>query len=69
MKTWGWISAVLGVLSFIGALYGGSSPIGGLFFFVLGCYLIHRAKQNKQEQRQKDEWNNNGMNNGKGQNS
>ena len=56
MKTAGWIFLVIGILAFIGACIGGTSLIGGLFWGVLGAYLIYRAKQKAQEKKDKDDW-------------
>lgn len=66
MKVFGWILIVLAAFNFIvfiGALSIGraedaSTQISAaLMFGVLGAYLVHRAKQKKQEQIDRDEWN------------
>lgn len=56
MKTGGWILLVLGILSTLWAIIGGIPPIGGLFFAILGAYLISRANKKEKEQRDKDKW-------------
>lgn len=59
MKTWGWVLLIFGSLSFLGAIIvGKASPMGGMFFAALGAYLIHRAKQKKEEDKKKKEWEN-----------
>lgn len=58
MKTWGWVLSVFGALSLLGAMIGGSSPIGPLFWLGLGIYLIHRGKQKERDKKDMDEWNN-----------
>ncbi len=48
---------IFGSLSFLGAIIvGKASPMGGMFFAALGAYLIHRAKQKKEEDKKKKEW-------------
>lgn len=44
MKTWGWILAVMGTLSFIGCIYKGNSVLGPTVFIALGIYLIEKAR-------------------------
>lgn len=56
MKVWGYVLLILGALSFIGALMGGSSPVGGLFWTVLGVYLLSRAKKKEEEKKDKENW-------------
>lgn len=43
MKFFGWICTILGALSLLGALSGGSSPIGPLFWLGLGIFLLFRS--------------------------
>lgn len=59
MKIGGWILLVLGVLSTIGSFIGGNSPTGGIFFTVLGAYLISRANKKKKEEEDRNKWINN----------
>lgn len=59
MKVFGWILVVFGALSAVGALAGGISPVGGIFFIVLGAYLLSRAAKKAKEQQEKDKWLNN----------
>lgn len=44
MKIAGWICTILGALSFIGALSAGHNPLGPVFWFALGIFLLYRAK-------------------------
>lgn len=56
MKIWGWILLVFGVLSTFGSLIAGNPLTGGLFFSVLGAYLIHCANKRQEEKKDKDKW-------------
>lgn len=56
MKVFGWILVVFGALSAVGALAGGTSPVGGIFFIVLGAYLLSRAAKKAKEQQERDKW-------------
>lgn len=56
MKIFGWICIIIGVLSFFGAALKGNNVTGPCFWFGLGIYLVHRANQKEQEQKDKDEW-------------
>lgn len=56
MKTWGWILSVLGGLSLLGTIIGGSNPIGPLFWLGLGLFLLYRAKQKEEDKKGMDEW-------------
>ena len=58
MKTTGIVIVVLGSISLLGSMIGGNSATGPLFWLGLGIYLIHRANQKKQEQKDKDAWSN-----------
>lgn len=58
MKIAGWILLVIGLLSFLGTLVGGSNPTGPLFCIGLGAYLISRTNMNKKEGEEKDKWSN-----------
>ena len=58
MKTTGIILVVLGSLAFIGAMTGGSKPIGPIFWIAIGAYLIHVANRKKKEREDKENWNN-----------
>lgn len=58
MKIAGWIILVLGTLSFIGCIIGGSNPIGPTFWIALGIFLLYRANQKKKEKEEKDKWDN-----------
>ncbi len=44
MKTTGWILALIGVLTFIGASSHGHSVFGPCFWGTLGIFLIYKAK-------------------------
>jgi hypothetical protein len=56
MKTWGWICVVFGGLAFLGAVLKGNNPTGPVFWLGLGVFLLYRANQKKQEQKEKDKW-------------
>lgn len=56
MRTLGWICIVIGGLAFIGAAMKGNSVFGPVFWLGLGIYLVHRANQKKQEQKDKEDW-------------
>lgn len=56
MKIFGWILLILGILATVGALAGGSSPVGGIFFIVLGAYLLSRAAKKAKEKQDKVKW-------------
>lgn len=56
MKIWGWILIIFGSLSGLGSIIGGANPVG-FAFLVLGLYLLHRAKEKKEEQNNKEKWN------------
>ncbi len=58
MKTIGYVIAVFGGLSTLGALMGNHNPLGGIFFLVLGIFLITRAQQRAERKKAKNEWNN-----------
>lgn len=60
MNTAGWIVTVFGALAFLGALIGGSNPMGPLFWLGLGLYLIHCANQKKKDEADKEKWSNGG---------
>jgi hypothetical protein len=53
MKTWGWICVVVGSLAFLGAVLKGNNPTGPVFWLGLGVFLLYRANQKKQEQKEK----------------
>lgn len=55
MKVWGWVLIILGSLSSIGSIISENTPVG-ITSVVLGMYLLHRAKENENEQKEKDEW-------------
>lgn len=66
MKVGGIVALVFGVLNLIVGIAGlsteyaeqASGNLGfGIGAIVLGIYLINRAKQKKEEQKEKDEWN------------
>ena len=56
MKTFGWISIAFGGLAFLGAALKGHNVMGPVFWLGLGIYLVHRANQKKQEQKDKEDW-------------
>lgn len=58
MKICGWIFIVIGAVALLGCMVGGGRAFGPLFWLGLGLYLVHRANQKKQEQVDKDKWNN-----------
>lgn len=55
MKIIGWILLTLGMISVLLSLIGGV-PMGGIFWIVLGAYLIHRANKKEEEKINKDKW-------------
>lgn len=67
MKTGGIIALLFGVLNIIAGIGMLSDPkfadkAGGKFGFgigaiVLGIYLLNRAKEKKEEEKEKDNWN------------
>jgi len=60
MKIIGWVLIVIGSLSVLGAIIAGNvTPIGGLFWLLFGCYLLHRAKQKEKESDEKSKWESN----------
>lgn len=50
MKILGFVFLVIGIISFLGALLGGSSAIGPCFCIALGAFLIYRAHENKHDE-------------------
>lgn len=56
MKTFGWICIVIGSLAFLGAAFRGHNVTGPVFWLGLGIFLVHRAGQKKQEQKDKEDW-------------
>lgn len=58
MKIAGWIILVLGSISLLGCITGGSSPMGPTFWIALGIFLLHRANQKEKEKEEKDKWKN-----------
>lgn len=60
MKITGWVLLIIGILSFIGAVSKGHGLIGPLFFGALGVYLLSRVDKKKQEEKDKDKWENGG---------
>jgi len=59
MKTFGWICIVIGALAFWGAALKGNNATGPVFLLGLGVFLVHRAGQKEQEQKDKENWVNN----------
>lgn len=59
MKTFGWIFIIIGALAFLGASLKGNNVTGPVFWLGLGIFLIYRARQKKQEQKDKEDWVNN----------
>lgn len=49
MKVVGWISLILGILSFIGAFSKGHSVFGPIFFIGLGVFLLHRVSSREKD--------------------
>ncbi len=68
MKTGGIIALIFGILNIIAGIGMSSDPnfadkAGGKFGFGIGCivlgiYLLNRASKKKEEQNEKDKWNN-----------
>ena len=56
MKTFGWICIVFGALSFLGAALKGHVVTGPVFFLGLGIFLVYRAQQKEQENKDKEDW-------------
>lgn len=56
MKLFGWICIVIGAFSFLGAAIKGHNVTGPTFWLGLGIFLVHRAKQKEQEQKDKNDW-------------
>jgi len=52
MKIAGWIVLIFGVLALIGALAGGNSPFGPLFWMGMGIALLYfgNKKSDKQDE-------------------
>ena len=68
MKIAGWIVLVLGILSVVGRLVGGTSVVGCLLWTGLGAYLVQRGKTKEREQKEKEDWNRKGgQEDGRGQ--
>lgn len=69
MKVGGIIALIFGILNIIAGIGMLSDPnfsnqAGGKFGFGIGCivlgvYLLNRVKQKKEEQKEKDKWNDN----------
>jgi hypothetical protein len=69
MKTGGIVAIIFGVLNIIAGIAISADPnyshkAGGKFGFAIGCfvlgmYLINRANQKKEEEKQKNDWNKN----------
>lgn len=51
MRILGIVFLVIGILSFLGAVLGGSSVFGPCFCIALGAFLIHRAHENEQDEQ------------------
>ncbi len=63
MKACGITFIVLGCLSLIGTIVAAANGRdgnigGGIAFIALGAYLVHRARQKKEEQKRHDDWSN-----------
>ncbi|MBQ7985326.1 MAG: hypothetical protein IJ250_06800 [Bacteroidales bacterium] len=60
MKIWGIILIIAGICGFIQLIASaGQAPVHlgyTIIFLVLGIYLVHRANQKKQEQKDKENW-------------
>jgi len=59
MKTFGWICTVIGALALLGAALKGNNVTGPVFWLGLGIFLVYRAGQKEQEQKDKEDWANN----------
>ena len=57
MKIAGYIIAVLGILSFIGALLRGHNFTGPVVLISLGVFLIIKANKKKDEKDNFNQWN------------
>lgn len=51
MKTFGWICIIIGGLSLLGAALKGHNALGPSFWLGLGIFLVYRANQKKEEQK------------------
>lgn len=60
MKNWGLSFIVLGGLALLGCISKGNNPLGPTFWLALGIYLVHRANQKEQENKDKEKWKNEG---------
>lgn len=49
MRKLGWIFAIFGILSCIGAATANNSTIGPLFFIALGIFLIHKSDEKSEK--------------------
>lgn len=47
MKVFGWICVAIGGIALMGAIVGGSSAFGPLFWFGLGIALLYFSNQKK----------------------
>ncbi|MGM9697006.1 MAG: hypothetical protein ACI3X8_09100 [Alloprevotella sp.] len=53
-----WIILILGSISLLECIIGGSNPMGPTFWIALGVFLLYRANQKKKEKEEKDKWTN-----------
>lgn len=58
MKKFGWFCIVIGSLALIGTMTSGSNPTGPTFWLALGIFLVYRANQKKQDEKDKESWKN-----------
>ena len=58
MKVAGYIITTIGLLALIGSFYGGSSPIGPLFWIAIGIFLLLKARRKREDKDKLDKWNN-----------
>lgn len=56
MKVFGYVIAVFGGLSSLGALIGNGNPLGGIFVLGLGIFIISRVKQKAEREEAKKKW-------------
>ncbi len=55
MKTAGYVILILGCISLLGTLLGGSGSLGPLFWIALGIFLLYRAKEKKSTEEKEAE--------------
>lgn len=56
MKVGGWILLTIGVFGTLGALANGGNPTGGIFWIVVGAYMLHVHNRRQREKEEKEKW-------------